>query len=159
VTLSEEQLRRLARLLNMMGSSHDGEVFNAARAAQRFLGSVGATMWEEVLLHNSSTPGANAKWTDEDLVASINKSYQDGYAAARADAKGEALKAFADADSCPAFARLCLTNYKHLLSGWEIDFCEDWAVKPEYARPSDRQIAIFQRLARKVGLTLPAEAD
>ena len=149
MTLSEEQLRRLVRILGMMGSYHDGEVLNAARRAQKLLGS---RTWEEVLC-NGTVPGA--RWSDEDLAASINAAYKEGYAAAEEDAKTEAIKEFADSDSCPAFAKMCLTNYRHLLTDWEIDFCEDWSIKSRYEVPTDKQIAVFQRLARKVNLTLP----
>jgi hypothetical protein len=151
MNLTEEQRRRLVRILGMMGSHHDGEILNAARAAQRLLGSLGLTTWEEVLLQNNGA----ARWSDDDLAASINAAYKKGYAAAQADAKTEAIKEFADTDSCPAFARMCLANYKHLLSDWEIGFCESWSVKSRYDEPTNKQIAIFQRLARKVNLTLP----
>jgi hypothetical protein len=154
MTLTKDQMRRLTRILNMMGSEHEGEILNAARAAQRLLGSLGATLWEEVLLND-----AGARWTDADLEVSINAAYKDGhkrgYAAHEEDAKSEALKAFADADSCPAFARLCLSNYKDKLTEWEIGFCESWSVKDDDDVPTDKQIMVFRRLARKVKLTAP----
>jgi hypothetical protein len=151
MTLTEEQRRRLARILNMMGSQHEGEILNAARAAQRLLGSLGATLWEEVL--NDVT--SEARWTDDDVRAVKTAAYKDGYAAHEADGKAEALKAFADADSCPAFARLCLNNYRDKLTEWEIGFCEDWSMRSEDLMPSNNQILIFRRLARKVKLTAP----
>jgi hypothetical protein len=151
MTLTEDQLRRLARLLGMMGSHHDGEILNAAKAAQKFLvASLGSTAWEEVLLHNNG-----ARWTDDDVRAAIDAAYKQGYAAREADAKDEAIKALADADTCPAFAALCLAKHKHLLTAWEIEFCESWATKSEHLMPTDKQIAVFQRLARKVKLTPP----
>jgi hypothetical protein len=149
MTLTEDQQRRLIRILNMLGSAHDGEVLNAARQAQKFLGSLGMTTWEEVVLHNG------ARWTDDDVSAVKSAAFKDGYAAHETDAKAEALEAFADADSCPAFAQLCLRNYRDRLNDWEIDFCRSWSVKPEYIIPSDKQRAVFQRLARKVHLTPP----
>ena len=149
MNLTEDERRRLVRILGMMGSYHDGAVLNAARGAQKLLGS---RTWEEVLC-NGTVPGA--RWSDEDLAASINAAYKEGYAAAEEDAKTEAIKEFADSDSCPAFAKMCLTNYRHLLTDWEIDFCEDWSIKSRYEVPTDKQIAVFQRLARKVNLTLP----
>jgi hypothetical protein len=170
LNLNKDQTQRLTRILNMMGSHHDGEILNAARSAQKLLRSFGATLWQEVL----DAPGA--RWTDSDLGAAIKKArnegyadarketyaeaykeghargYKEGYDAAQADAKAETLL-YPDADTCPAFARLCLARHKHLLTGWEVDFCEDWSVKSKYDEPSDKQIAIFQRLARKVNLT------
>jgi hypothetical protein len=154
VILTEGQLRRLVQILGMLGSQHDGEVLNAAHAAQHLLGSVGVT-WEE-LLSDGGTPGA--RWSDDDLCASINEAYKKGYAAALGDREREALKAFADADTCPAFAKLCLTNYKELLTDWEIGFCESWSIKSDRITPTERQCMIFRRLARKVNLTLPEMA-
>jgi hypothetical protein len=151
MTLTEDQRRRLTRILNMLGSAHDGEVLNAARQAQKFLGSLGLTTWDEVL-HNG-TPGA--RWTDADLEVSIDAAFKQGYAAHEEDGKAEALRAFDDAHSCPAFAQLCLRNFRDKLTPWEVDFCRSWSVKSEDAEPSDKQIRVFQKLARKVHLTPP----
>jgi hypothetical protein len=151
MTLTADQMRKLTRILGMMGSSHDGEVLSAARAAQRFLGSLGATTWEEVLGNNS----AGGKWTDDDMEVAINAAYKKGYAAREADGKEGEVQSFADVDSCPAFAELCLARYRHKLTEWEIGFCESWAEKSRYDEPSDKQRAIFQRLARKVGMVPP----
>jgi hypothetical protein len=52
-TMTPEQTKRLSQLLGMLGSAHDGEVLNAAKMAQRFLGGLGLT-WEEALTHNGS---------------------------------------------------------------------------------------------------------
>jgi hypothetical protein len=153
MTLTEDQMRKLTRILGMMGSDHDGEVLSAARAAQRFLGSLGATTWEEVLLQNNS--GGARRWTNEDIEAAINVAYKKGYAAGEADGKEGEVQSFADVDSCPAFAKLCLAKYRHKLTEWEIGFCESWAEKSRYDEPSDKQRAIFQRLARKVGMAPP----
>jgi hypothetical protein len=148
MTLSGDQMRKLTRILNMMGSQHDGEILNAARAAQRLLGSRGATLWEEVLSN-----GGEARWTDDDVAAVKTAAFKQGYAAREADGKGP--QSFADVDSCPAFAELCLAKFRHKLTEWEIGFCESWAEKDKYDEPSDKQRGIFQRLARKVGMVPP----
>jgi hypothetical protein len=46
--LSPQDRHRLARLLGMTGSAHDGETLNAARLADRLVKDRGAT-WSEVL--------------------------------------------------------------------------------------------------------------
>jgi hypothetical protein len=33
MVLTKDQMQKLTRILNMMGSHHDGEILNAARAA------------------------------------------------------------------------------------------------------------------------------
>lgn len=54
--LNVAERRRLARLLGMVGSSHDGEALNAARLADRMVRDAGLT-WHEVLAdHDSATP-------------------------------------------------------------------------------------------------------
>jgi hypothetical protein len=47
---------RLARLLGMMGSSHDGEALNAARMADKFVRDHGLT-WHQVVNVPIAVPG------------------------------------------------------------------------------------------------------
>jgi hypothetical protein len=47
--LSPQDRQRLARLLGMTGSAHDGEALNAARLADRLVKDRGAT-WPDVLI-------------------------------------------------------------------------------------------------------------
>jgi hypothetical protein len=58
--LSPAARQRLARLLGMLGSDHDGEVLNAARLADRLVRSAGAT-WHDVV-----RPPAMPAPTDDD---------------------------------------------------------------------------------------------
>jgi hypothetical protein len=48
VPLTQQERTRLARLLGMLGSSHDGEVANAGRLADRLVRGAGLT-WTDVL--------------------------------------------------------------------------------------------------------------
>lgn len=47
--LDADDATRLARLLGMLGSAHDGEVLNAARMADRFVRERGLT-WSQLIL-------------------------------------------------------------------------------------------------------------
>lgn len=47
---------RLARVLEMMSSTHDGEALNAARAATKMVRDAGVT-WEQVLSGRTGAPG------------------------------------------------------------------------------------------------------
>lgn len=48
MTLHASDLHKLAKLLGMIGSAHDGEALAAARKVQQFVSAKGAT-WSEVL--------------------------------------------------------------------------------------------------------------
>jgi hypothetical protein len=50
-------LDRLARVLGLLGSSHDGEVLAAARMAERMRREAGAT-WSQILAPTPAEPGA-----------------------------------------------------------------------------------------------------
>jgi len=53
--LDADQGKRLANLLGMMGSSHDGEALNAARLADRLVRARGLT-WHEVINALAAAP-------------------------------------------------------------------------------------------------------
>ena len=60
---------RLAKLLCMMGSNHDGEVLAAARQAERLRADAGLT-WPEILLPRlPSPPGQHVRTVD--LIAFV----------------------------------------------------------------------------------------
>jgi hypothetical protein len=130
---------RLARLLAMLGSEHDGEVLNAARLAQRAVVSAGAT-WEEVL----NGQGYPKAFVDEVARAA----YRDGLAEGKALASPKPKrKTFA------GYAALLLKKYPAALTEWEVQFCESWTQKR--CRPSDKQFSVFDRLASKTGEPIP----
>jgi len=54
-----DSLEKLAKLLGMMGSAHDGEVANAARLAERHRKEIGKT-WGELLTGATSGSSKNA---------------------------------------------------------------------------------------------------
>jgi hypothetical protein len=68
IELSAATRQRLARLLGVMGSDHDGEVLNAARMADRLVREQGAT-WHEVV-GSPTTPGRQPPgFGNEDVLA------------------------------------------------------------------------------------------
>jgi hypothetical protein len=56
--LATAERERLARLLGMVGSAHDGEALNAARLADRFVRERGLT-WPDVIAAPALTPPAS----------------------------------------------------------------------------------------------------
>ena len=48
--LNPQAAEHLARLLGMTGSDHDGEVFNAARLADRFVRQLGLTWFDVIFI-------------------------------------------------------------------------------------------------------------
>lgn len=62
--LSQVERKKLISLLGMMGSAHDGEVVNAARAAEKFLAARGLT-WKDVI----TTEAPASKLSVDDIMS------------------------------------------------------------------------------------------
>ena len=152
--LSEDDQKRLAKLLWMMTSNHDGEVLNAARMASRFVAGLGYT-WDEVLGGNGATATAsNGKTFTEDEVAQlVKRSYDYGYEEGQKIHK-PGFKSVVPSNPWKAFAVECLDDQKHRLTAWEVDFCESWVERP-FPHPTPKQRAIFERLADRFDMELP----
>lgn len=131
----------LIKLLGMLGSDHEGEVVNAARMAQRLLGSEGMT-WVEVLAPNGHTivdPG----------------SYNAGYAAGYAKALNEdRARRHTKIMTWFAFVRELQDEYENNLSEWEQGFVQSF-IQRGFARPTPRQRDVFFNIAEKLGIDLP----
>jgi hypothetical protein len=137
-----EKRRKLIALLGMIGSVHDGEVLNAAKMAQRLLGSMGLS-WEEAF--GNSSGGESRSYQD---------GYNDGYR--RGLAEGHAT---ATVRPKPAtwngFARNLLRDYSDDMSDWENGFVESF-VERGWSQPTPKQRAVFERIADKLDLDLPS---
>jgi len=141
MTIQPDKLKRLAQLLGMIGSTHDGEALNAARAAQRLLGSLSLT-WEEVL-SNETTQGYPEEF--------VRKVAQEAYAQGLQDGRTQATPK--PRASYSGYARMILANFPDILSDWETGFLDSWTEK-RYP-PTEKQIAIFKRIAQKTGQPIP----
>lgn len=171
--LSKEELTKLIQLLGMMGSNYDGEILNAARLAQRMIANK-KLMWGDVIGVNgsASTHGGAAN------RAAGGKGYQEGYeeglqkgaelaaAAVRAEysrgfhdgvnnAKSIGLKADR---SWKDWAQDRIDNDSNELSDWETNFFGDFS-NGRYATPTDKQRGIFERVGRRLGISLPGAAN
>lgn len=134
--------RRLAQLLGMLGSRHDGEILNAAKAAQRQLGAIGLT-WEELL---NSTTGHS----DEVLASAYQEGFASGYRKGLADAAANTIRR----QTWTTFAHELNQNHWQLLNEWEQGFVENF-VEHGWPTPTPKQQAVFERIAQKLGLELP----
>jgi hypothetical protein len=151
MTLTDAQLKRIIQLLGMLGSNQDGEALNAARLAQRELGRAGVT-WEE-LLRNGGNPGA--KYTDDDMAAAIDYARSEGYRIGLETAKAKGIRPIAETrETFAECAQRLLDDYgERYLTDWEIGFMESWVARRW--RPTDKQYAIFKRVADKCGTDCP----
>lgn len=142
---------RLTRLLGMIGSDGDGEALNAARMAQRLIGSEGLT-WEEVL--NSSGPAA---MSDADMRrlfdAGHKQGYKEGYETGSADAKGTSF-ATVRRPTWVSFAKDIRDQHGSDINDWEEGFIDNY-IDRGWANPTPKQRAVFERMADKLGLELP----
>lgn len=131
--LAPDKKKLLIKLLGMMGSAHDGEVLAAARKAQALVRECGVT-WEDVM-----------QTVYDDLEAVVEKAFsaghRDGY---------EAGKRFRPL-TWQAFAHQLKSED---LSAWEENFVTGFIAKG-WGRPTEKQQAVFQRMADKFGLRIP----
>jgi hypothetical protein len=140
---------RLIQLLGMMGSAHDGEVLNAARMAQKLIGSEALT-WEEVFAPQSNGRDYTHDTTQYQAgyAAGYAKGCKDGFASAVPQtyrARGLTWRGFA----------LDLRN-DHFddLSEWEQGFVESF-IERGWNNPTPKQRAIFERIADTLGVDCP----
>jgi hypothetical protein len=137
--MNDADRTKLARFLGMTGSAHDGESLNAIRMANRLIGGLGIT-WEEALAGDNG-------YSEEFVKQVAARSYQEGLKDGQTQAPGAPRKTFA------GYAALLLKKHRDNLSDWEVGFLESWQHK-SYP-PSDRQLAIFDRLQDKTGEQRP----
>ena len=138
---------RLIQLLGMMGSAHDGEILNAARLAQRFIGGEGLT-WEEVLTQKSA--GGNSGRVEGDRY---RDGYSDGYHKGLAEgrAQGSTVKKVV---TWTGWSRFVMDRHEKNLSDWEQGFIESF-ISRGWATPTPKQYKVFERIAEKLELDLP----
>lgn len=130
--------KRLAQFLGMLGSDHDGEVVNAAKMAHRMVTQAGLT-WEQVLHGGGYT------------TEFVQKVAAEAYAAGKVDGQPRSpRKTFA------GYSRLILRKHFEGLNEWEIGFLDSWTTKTY--PPSEKQLAVFVKIAEKTGVPIPPEA-
>lgn len=171
--LTTDERARLIQLLGMMGSNYDGEVCNAAKLAQRLLSHHKLT-WGEVLNGSATTSTSNANRAAGGGRGGEAASYEKGFQAgldrgaelAAAAIKQEYLRGYSDGvkhakhlgiksnRSWREWAQDRVDHDEDCLSEWEINFFGSFAAG-RYAVPSDKQRAIFQRVAARLDLELP----
>jgi hypothetical protein len=148
---------RLAKLLGMTGSSHDGEALVAARMAGKLVRELGLT-WEQAILPAAKPceppqaalpPDALRKARRE----GYEKGYQDGLAEARralwpSTASWRAIAQDMLERSCAAGCRL---------SDWETTFLLS-IVHRGTVTITARQREVFANIAHKLGMQLPGQA-
>jgi hypothetical protein len=131
--------KRLAQILGMLGSAHDGEIINAARVATRLIREADVT-WEQLL--------SGVGHSDEFVQRVASESYQAGLADGRAAAAPKPKR-----KTFSGYASLLLKEHPDALTDWETAFCLSWTQKR--CEPSDKQLAVFVRLAEKTGQPIP----
>lgn len=148
-----EKRRRLIALLGMIGSAHDGEILNAARLAQRLIGSEGLT-WEEVL---SNGNGAISQSDMQVLFdAGFRKGHDDGYRKGLAEGHVKSVpSARAPGTSFISWVRSLRDVYNDDLSDWEQGFVESFITRG-WAMPTPKQRAVFERIANKLDMDCPS---
>jgi hypothetical protein len=145
--VNDEKRDRLIQILGMMGSTHDGEVLNAARLAQRLIGSEALT-WEEVFKGLKIQSGHNG-------ADSYNSGYAAGYAKGLKD--GYASTAPAEYRSILTWRKLAndlKQNYYDDLTEWEQEFVASFCERG-WNNPTPKQRAIFERIAEGLGIDYP----
>ena len=148
--LSEDDVTKLVKLLGMMGSTHDGEVRNAAKLAQRLVAGLGLT-WEQVF-------AGNGGYSEEKVAQLVKDSYDYGFEKGREQALNDRIrvpqKIGEQLGSWRYFTRTLLDDYRPRLTPWELDFCEGFLDRG-WPCPTPKQQAVFEKIANKCNLELP----
>ena len=140
---------RLAKLLEMTASPHDAEALTALRMATKLVRELGLT-WDQALTPpqkgTQAPPVPDARHA---LQQARLQGFQEGY-----------LQGLADGQRAPrmrpaswrgtASEMLALGE----LTSWETKFLLSFVHSRLYA-PTERQRAVFERLATKIGMELP----
>lgn len=136
---------RLTHLLAMTASPHDGEALNAARLAWKFMREMGIN-FQDVVEGKGMPQGHSAR----------EKAYEEGYEAGYAQGfrEGQATPR-PRPGSWQALVRELLDQPDNL-SEWEEGFLESFASR-RWHTPTDRQRAVLERIADKLGLELPSD--
>jgi hypothetical protein len=151
--MDPDKKKRLTQLLGMMGSQHDGEILNAARLAQRMIGSEGLT-WEEVL---SSGNGAISQDDMQRLFdAGFRKGYDDGYRRGLAEGHAKRVPSAREpGTSFISWVRGLRDVYNDDLTDWEQGFVESF-IERGWAMPTPKQRVVFERIAAKLSMECPS---
>jgi hypothetical protein len=147
VALAPADQQKLARLLGMLGSSHDGEALTAARLAQRLLATANVTWVELIAVPAAPTPA-------EIDLARVEQLERDAYERGRKAGLAERQE---QPSSYPAWADHCLQQCARLLTPWESQFLGNF-IAQRWAAPTPKQHAVFVRIAARCGVPLPPEA-
>jgi hypothetical protein len=138
----------------MCGSDFDGEVVNAARAAHRLANDLGG--WEVVINASRNPPlgaqtgrrrgGGGKVSEDNDLDAATEADFSAGVKQKPA----QSVRTYNWRQWAEDIVRL----EEDCLSAWEINFFGSYAASRR-VEPSDKQRAIFVRVAERLDLALP----
>lgn len=153
---------RLAKLLGLLGSAHDGERDNAARFATDLVRESGET-WETVLKANGAA-GDGAQFTKDDLAYAYDRGYregrnegvQEGMAQERAS-RGPG--SFVSVTPRPGqewrdLTKDLIARFAARTTNWEKEFLTSFLTQG-WPRPTPRQRDVFERIANKCDLELP----
>jgi hypothetical protein len=149
--MDPDKKKRLIQLLGMIGSNHDGEALNAARLAQRLIGSLGMT-WDEVLA------SGDGHISQDDMqvlfTAGYRKGHDEGYR--RGLAEGHAKPRARDpGTSFMSWVRNLRDVYNDDLTDWEQGFVESF-IERGWSHPTPKQRAVFDRIADKLDMDCPS---
>jgi hypothetical protein len=152
--MTDDERKRVVQLLGMLGSDFDGEVLNAARCLENFRSRCNVS-WQQLMEDTSAPPGVNQTWagggggdgkgrSNKELEAAYDKGFNDGVKAQR-DLKR----------TWKLWAKERVEEDQDMLSEWEINFFGDFSTG-RFAFPTAKQHAIFERVADRLNLELPA---
>jgi hypothetical protein len=133
----------------MLGSAHDGEALNAARMAQKLIGSEALT-WEELFkeLGNGRDYSKDTSQYQMGYAVGYAKGCKDGFASATPQTyRSRAL-------SWRGFALDLQRQHAEDLSEWEQGFVGSF-IERGWNNPTPKQRAIFERIADNLGIDCP----
>jgi hypothetical protein len=150
--LNEPVAKRIADLIRMLGSTHDGEILAAVAAIKRLF-KAERLDFHDIATVIESCNGAieERKYSDADAEIIFTRGVEKG----RAEQQQQEMSPpeFYDADGHPRWneiALFCQRNNARLRSDWEKSFVDDMAGNTVWRQPTEKQakhlLAIFVKL-------------
>jgi len=150
--LNESTAKRIAKLIRLISSEHEGEWSNAVRKLKLVLQNEGLTFNDlAAVIENCDGAIEERKYSDADAEIIFARGVEKGQE--EESRKRQAPPEFYDLDGYPRWneiALFCQKNTTRLRGDWERTFVNDMAGRTVWREPTEKQakhlLAIFVRL-------------
>jgi hypothetical protein len=159
--LNESTAKRIAKLIRLMSSEHDGEWGNAVRKLKLVLSNEGLSFNDlATVIENCDGAIEERKYSETDAKIIFERGMEKGRT--EEARKQQAPPEFYDADGSPRWyeiALFCEQNSSQLRDEWDRDFISGMSEKMiRWHRPTPKQMPILMSIFKRLGGYYDAKA-